>query len=127
MSLSTVAVWDPHSPTAARLLTELDAFARRHPEAQIVGVLTNRHIASAGKRAVEKLGLSFPTILVDPFASDATPALLRGPAGWGPYILVLDAGGRVAAELAARSRSFLSFYSLVTQATLEKALASATD
>ena len=110
-----VAVWDPHSPTAARLLTELEAFARRHPEAQMVGVLTNRHIASAGKRAVEKLALSFPTIFVDGFA------------GWEAHVLVLDAGGRVSLELAARPHSFLSFYSLVTQETLEEALASATD
>jgi hypothetical protein len=122
-----VAVWDPHSPTAAKLVGELDEFARRHPEAQIVGVLTDRHAASAGRRAVENLALSFPTILVDAFATDATTALLHGPGGWGPHVLVIDAGGRVAVELATPSRGFLSFYSLVTQDTLEKALVSATD
>jgi hypothetical protein len=122
-----IAVWDPHSPTAARLIGELDEFAQRHPEAQIVGVLTNRHAASAGRRAVESLALSFPTILVDAFATDATTTLLHGPGGRGPHVLVLDSGGRVAVELATPSRGFLSFYSLVTQETLEKALVSATD
>jgi hypothetical protein len=77
-----VAVWDPHSPTAARLLRELDVFARRHPEAQVVSVLRAGQTA-AGKRAVENLALSFPTILVEPepLGNDATRALLHGPAG----------------------------------------------
>lgn len=116
-----------HSPTAVRLLRELDAFAQRHPEAQIVGALPNRHTASAGKRAVERLALGFPTILVDGFGPEATDKLLRAPPGWGPHVLVFDAGGRVVVELATPSHSLLSWFSLVTQETLEKALASATD
>jgi hypothetical protein len=115
-----LGVWDPHSPTSARLLTELDAFARRHPEAQILGILP-RGPDPPAEHAVEDLALSFPTIRVD---DHATLFLRDAHGGFGPHVVVLDARGRVAAELATHSGFPFSFYGLVTQETLEQALVS---
>jgi hypothetical protein len=120
-----LAVWDPHSPTAARLLKELDAFARRHPEAQILGVL-DPHAEAAGRRAVKDLALSFPTMVVDPREDFARPLIWDAHGHFGPHVLVLDGRGRIAVELASASDNHLAFYAVVTQEALEDALASAT-
>jgi hypothetical protein len=75
------------------------------------------------ERAVEDLALSFPTITVD----GHVPAVLRDAhGGFGAHVIVLDARGRIAIELAIPSGFPLSFYALVTQETLDEALASAT-
>jgi hypothetical protein len=121
-----LVMWDPYDQTAARILRELDAFARRHPEAGVLGVLKNLDADVPVDRTVRDLALSFPTISLD--GPEGQLFSRNAREGFGPYIVVLDAQGRVAVELASQAgRDPLSVFALVMQETLEEALASATD
>jgi hypothetical protein len=119
-----VAVVDPSVPTALRLLSELDRFARRHPDAGAVAMFHRRDADEDARRAAQHVGLGFPLLLQQGLRGGPTALLRDARGGFDPHVVVLDAEGRIAAELATPSRRGAHF-ALVSQQTLEQALAAA--
>lgn len=102
--------------TTTRRLLELDRFAGRHPEAQLVVLVY--HGASAP--GVERLALEFPVVRTE------SPLLRDAFGDFKPFVLALDAAGEVTGELAVRSPYLGVSHALLTQQALEGLLVTAT-
>jgi hypothetical protein len=122
-----IAVWDRNIFTAWQFLEALDVFAERHPDVQMLGVLRNGEYGRAVAAAFEKLGLTFPTIVLERSPQRPPPPrvfIWDGAGGFGLSVLALDAEGRIAAELAT-SDPHMSFNGILTQKALEDVLGAA--
>jgi len=121
------AVWDPSISTVWQFLEALDEFAKRHPDVQMLGVLRSGEYEREVAAASEKLGLTFPTIVLERSPQTPPPPrafLWDGAGGFGLSILALDADGRIAAELATSDQQ-MSRNGILTQKALEDVLGAA--
>jgi hypothetical protein len=103
--------------TTTRRLLELDRFAGRHPEAQVVALVYH----GASPPAVKRLALEFPVVRTE-------SRLLRDDAlgDFKPFVLALDERGGITGELAVRSFHLGMTHALLTQQVLDGLLATAT-